>query len=163
MFFFVIQAIQLYQDIKVLSAQAKEENPSSSLSLARLTKTKYRRMPNITSEEMLQGYIPSPRMYITNSSRQRQPRFDYCDLCLTDNSTSSAWIRYNEQRIDQLQKRFDLMLQIDDMDGNQLFSSSDTVTQRINDILTKNPKRRNQLTSYHTRIRKYQFKFYFEY
>ncbi len=37
-------------------------------------------MPNITSEEMLQGYVPSPRILITdstlNSHRQRQPRFD---------------------------------------------------------------------------------------
>lgn len=147
--------MELYQDITTLSSQAKEEDPlSSSLTIARLTKNKYRTMPNITSEDMIRGYIPSPRVYITNSPRQRQPRFDHCDLCLTDYDTSSAWVRYNEQRIDQLQKRIDSMLEIDDNEEYQLLLSPDTVTHHIDDILIRKIKRRNQLTSYHNRIRK---------
>ena len=112
-------------------------------------------MPEINSEDMLEGYIPSPRLTLTlHSPRQRQPRFDYCDLCLTDASTSSAWIRYNEQRMDQLQKRLDLLLQIDDQDENPLLFTTETVTQCIDDLLIQKVRQRNPLMSYHTRIRK---------
>ncbi len=156
---FSIQTTQSYRDISTLLSQTKEENLSSSLSVARLTKSKYRTMPNLTSEEMLQCYIQSPRISITNStlhsSRERQPRFDYSDICLIDHNTNSAWIRYNEQRIDQLQKRIDLMLEIDDENENQLILSSDTITRRINDIIMKKSKSRNQMSSYHNRIRKF--------
>ena len=123
-----------------------------------MIRDKYRTMPGITSEDMLQGYIPSPQMYITdastNISNQRQPRFDYYDLSLTDNSSNSAWIRYNEQRIDQLQQRLDLLLQIDDHEESQMIFSTDTVTQRIDDIIMKKIKGRYTTIPYHKRIRK---------
>ena len=154
------QAVQLHREISELSTQSKEEiplRPSSSV-VSRVTNDKYRTMPEISSEEMLQGYVPSPRISLTiNSPRQRQPRFDYCDLCLTDSNTSSAWIRYNEQRIDQLQKRIDLLLQIDDHDESPLLFSTETVTQCIDDILMRKPRRRNSLMAYHTRICKRNF------
>ncbi len=105
---------------------------------------------------MLQGYIPSPRISVTNLiSRPRQSRFDYCNLCLTDYDRSSSWIRYNEERIDQLQKRIDLMLQIDDNDENQFLLSTNTVTQRIDQILMNKSKYQNQRIYYHNRIRKF--------
>jgi hypothetical protein len=132
-------------------------------SVIRLTKSKYRSMPCVTSDEMLQGYIPSSRILITDSyfpsSRQRQPRFDYWDLCLTNDSSSSGWIHYNEQRIDQLQRRMDLMLHIDDNEEAQLLFSNlnpitNTVTQRIDDFLMRKSKRRNEHPYYHDRISK---------
>lgn len=133
----------------------RPSSASSSFVISRVTHDKYRTMPGMSSEDMLQGYVPSPRISLTiNSPRQRQPRYDYCDLCLTDSSSSSAWIRYNEQRIEQLQKRIDLLLQIDDQDESPLLFSTETVTQCIDDILMKKPRRRNSFMAYHTRIRK---------
>jgi hypothetical protein len=115
-------------------------------------------MPGLTSEEMLEGYIPSPRLYITNKpidcSCQHHSHLDYYDLSLTNDNSSSAWIRYNEQRINQLQQRIDLLLQIDDNEENQSIFSSNTVTQRIDDIIMKKSKNRNSTISYHKRIRK---------
>jgi hypothetical protein len=143
--------MELNRDIPVLSSQAKEENVPSSLSVSRLLKSKYRTMTNLTNEEMLEGTIPSPRLYRKNSPRQRKPRFDYCDLCLIDHNKSSAWIRYNEQRIEQLQKRIDLMLQLDD--ENQFILPFNTVTKTIDDIIMRKPKHQNQRNYYHNRIR----------
>jgi hypothetical protein len=163
--------MELYRDISSLSVQSKEERPSSTAT--NLIKGKYRSMPGITCQEMIQGYIPSPRIHLTNtlitSPRQRQPRYipssrvltrpDYCDLCLTDHNTSSAWIRYNEKRIDELQKRIDLMLQIDDNEEKFLSLSSPpiipttaTVTQRIDDILMRRPRCRSPLLYHHDRL-----------
>jgi hypothetical protein len=167
--------MELHRDISFLSNQSKEDR--SSLTIANLIKDKYRTMPGITSEEMIQGYIPSPRIHITNSilnsPRQRQPRFqnsskiiirpDYCDLCLIDYNTSSAWIRYNERRIEELQKRIDLMLQIDDNEEAQLLISPSiktttaTVTQRIDDILMQKPRYRSPLLYHHDRLRKFLY------
>ncbi|CAF2527000.1 unnamed protein product [Rotaria sp. Silwood2] len=148
---------QLYRDIALLSSQSKEECPSSSELVSHLTKTKYRSMTNKTREEMVKNYAPSPRIHISNSifnsPRQRQPRFDYCNLCLNEYGTSSAWIRYNEGRIDKIQKRIDLMLQNDDNEEIKfLLSTTNPVTQRMNDILMRKPKRRNHITYYHDRI-----------
>jgi len=148
-----IQTTELCRDISVLSSQSKEENVPS---LSRLVKRKYREMPNLTSEEMLKGYIPSPRLYIINSPRQSL--YDYCDLCLIDHNTSSAWIRYNEHRIEQLQKRIDLMLQFDD--ENQFILSSDIIKQNIDDIIITKPKYRNQRNYYYNRIRNFTFFFF---
>jgi hypothetical protein len=167
--------MELYRDISFLSNQSKEDR--SSLTMANLIKDKYRTMPVITSEEMIQGYIPSPRIHITNSiltsPRQRQPRFDtsskviirpdYCDLCLNDYNTSSAWVRYNERRIEELQKRINLMLQIDDNEEAQLLLSrpikttTATVTQRIDDIVMRKPRYRSPLLYHHNRIRKFLY------
>ncbi|CAF2831824.1 unnamed protein product [Rotaria sp. Silwood2] len=144
--------MELYQDISSLS---KEDKPSSTI--VNIIKDKYRSMPGLTSEDMIKAYMPSPKVHITkcllDSSRQRQPRFltsskiltrpDYCDICLTGHHRSSAWIRYNERRIEELQKRIDLMLQIDDIEEAQLLLSSPiipttaTVTQRIDNILSR--------------------------
>jgi hypothetical protein len=115
-------------------------------------------MANISSEEMLSGYIPSPRIYLTESTisspRKRHPRFDYYDLCVSDHTSNSAWIRYNEQRIEQLQKRIDLMLQIDDNEeAHYLLASPYTIQSRIDDLLNRKPKRRTQIINYHDRIR----------
>jgi hypothetical protein len=96
-------------------------------------------------------------MYITdsifNSPRQSQlqPNYGYCDLCLTDHSAGSAWIRYNEQRIEQLQQRMDLMLEIDESDEAHFALSTlnpirNISTQRMDDILIRKPRRRNQST-----------------
>jgi len=165
--------MELYRDISFLSNQSKEDR--SSLTIDNLIKDKYRSMPGITSEEMIQGYIPSPYIHITNSlltsPRQRQPRFisssnlliqpDYCHLCLTDLNTSSAWIRYNEQKIEQIQKRIDLMLQIDDHEEAQLLLSSPiypttaTVSQRIDDIIMREPTYRSPLLYHYDRTRKF--------
>lgn len=124
-----------------------------TISITNLIKDKYRSMPAVTSEEMIHAYIPSPRLHLATSivhlPRERLPRFalrrpDYCDLCLTDHSTSSAWIRYNERRIEELQKRIDIMLQIDDTEEAQFLLAPDyllpsttvaTVSQRIDDLL----------------------------
>ncbi len=94
-------------------------------------------------------------MYMTdslfNSPRQSQlqPNYSYCDLCLTDHSAGSAWIRYNEQRIDQLQQRMDLMLEIDESDEAHFTLSTlnpirNISTQRMDDILIGRTRRRNQ-------------------
>lgn len=165
--------MELYRDITLLSNQSKEDRPS--LTITNLIKDKYRVMPEITSEEMIQGYIPSPRIHLTNylltSPRQRQPRYitssqiltrpDYCDLCLTDHNTSSAWIKFNERRIEEFQKRIDLMLQIDDDEEVQLLLSptintiKPTVTQRIDDILLRKSRYRSPILYHHDRICKY--------
>ncbi len=147
--------MELNRNIPVLSSQAKEENVPSSLSVSRLLKSKYRTMTNLTNEKMLEGYIPSPRLYIKNSPRQHKSRFDYCDLCLIDHNRSSAWIRYNEQRIEKLQKRIDLMLQLDD--ENQLILPFNTVTQTIDDIIMRKPKYQTKRNYYHNRIRNSTF------
>ncbi|CAF0776245.1 unnamed protein product [Adineta steineri] len=133
---------------------------SLSTTITNIIRDKYRKMPEITSEEMIQGYIPSPRIYITSSTivspRERQSHRltlpDYCSLCLTDYNGSSAWIKYNERRIEQLQKRIDLMLQIDDNEEAELLLSSSprystvaTVSQRIDDILMKKPRSHRSL------------------
>jgi len=90
---------------------------------------------------------------IFNSPRQSQlqPNYGYCDLCLTDHSAGSAWIRYNEQRIEQLQQRMDLMLEIDESDEAHFALSTlnpirNISTQRMDDILIGRPRRRNQLS-----------------
>ncbi len=179
-FFYIysIQAMELYRDISFLSTQSKEDRPS--ITITNLIKDKYREMPEITSEDMIQGYIPSPRLHLTNTiltiPRQRQPRFitsskalirpDYCDLCLTDHSTSSAWIRYNERRIDELHKRIDLMLQIEDNEEAHLLLSPSpttnlttaTVSQRIDDMVMQRPRYRTPLLHYPEHISKF---FYF--
>ena len=148
--------MELRRDIAYLSNISKEDRPTL-ITVPNIIKDKYRTMPEITSQDMIQGYIPSPRIHITNSilnsPRQRSPYFIhskkelprpiYCDLCLTDHNTSSAWIKYNERRIEELQNRIDLMLQIDDNEDVQLLLSSTTypttptVTQRIDHILNK--------------------------
>ncbi|CAF4949494.1 unnamed protein product [Rotaria sp. Silwood1] len=153
-------AMELYRDISLLS---KDDRPPSTTTI-NIIKDKYRSMPGLTSEEMIKAYMPSPKVHITkcllDSSRQRQPRFltpstvitrpNYCDLCLTGHHRSSAWIQYNERRIEELQKRIDLMLQIDDIEEAQLLLSSTpiipttaTVTQRIDDILSRRSKYRD--------------------
>ena len=142
----------------MLSFQTKDKCPSSSKSATHLTKSKYPSTTRITNEEVLQLPEMLPTNSILNSPWQRQPCSGYCDLCLPDDSTSSAWVRYNEQRIDQLQQRIDLMLQIDDSENLQFFLSNftpitDTVTQRIDDILVRKPKHHFHLTHYHDRLR----------
>lgn len=146
--------------------EVKEERPdsSSSSSISRLTKNKYRSMPGETSEEMIVGYVPPREIQLNHSlvnlsARQRQPRYDYCDLNLSDASLDSAWIRFNEQRIDDLQKRIDLMLQIDDNDEAQFLLSSihpitNTVTEHIDDLLMNKSKYRHPLNVSSDRIRK---------
>ena len=166
--------MELYRDISYLSTQAKVDRPPS-ITITNLIKDKYREMPEITSEEMIQGYVPSPRLHLTNTiitaPRQRQPRFtntsrvlvrpDYCDLCLTDHTTSSAWIRYNERRIEDLHKRIDLMLQIEDNDEAHLLLSlppiltTATVSQRIDDVLMQKPRYRSRLLHYPDHIGKF--------
>ncbi|CAF1152410.1 unnamed protein product [Rotaria sordida] len=148
---------QLYQDIFALSSQSKEECPSSSELVNHLTKIKYRSIPNRTPKEMLKGYIPSPRIFIPNSIlsslRRRQPRFDYCDLYLNDYDKNSLRIRYNEQHIDQIRKRIDLMLQNDDNEEIKfLLSNLDPITKRTGDNLMRKSKRRNHITNYYDRI-----------
>ena len=150
--------MQLQRDISLLSSQSREERPSFPPSVSYVTRNKYRSMANLTSEEMLQASIPSPRLEITYSPRQRQPRFDYCDLCVTGHSTNSAWVRYNENRIDELQKRIDRMLQIDDLDETQfLLTNLNPVRKSIDDVLLRNPRRRYQTTYYHDQIRMLKF------
>ena len=74
-------------------------------------------------------------------------RTDYADK---ESPTGSAWIRYNEHRIEQLQKRIDLMLQIDD-DDEQIVPTTATVTQRIDDILMNNSLHPRSLLCHHHR------------
>lgn len=146
--------MELQRDRTILS----NDDRSSSIRITNLMKDKYRQMPEITSEDMIQGYIPSPRIHLTDTFLtipQRRPRFDqvilrpdYSDLCLMNYHKDSAWIRYNEQRIDQLQKRINLMLQIDENEEAQLLLPSltpiqptiATVTQRIDDALMISPR-----------------------
>lgn len=103
---------------------------------------------------MLQVYLPSPRRQLSDLFTllpgQRAPRYDYSDLTLTDENLNSAWIRFNEQRIDQLQRRIDLMLQIDDNEEAQMLLSqvhpvTNTVTDHIDDILLHRTKQRNPI------------------
>jgi hypothetical protein len=116
-------------------------------------------MANLTTEEMLYGYVPSPRTYITDSTiispRKRHPRFDYSDLFSTEYTNNSAWIRYNEQRIEQMQKRIDLMLLIDDNEEAQFLLSpiSYSTKSHIDNYLLRKSKRRNPIINYHDRIR----------
>lgn len=169
--------MELCRDISLLSIQSKEDR--STELITNLIKDKYRSMPGITSDEMIQGYVPSPRIHLTTSlltsPRQRQPRFssssnilvrpDYCDLCVTDQNTSSAWIRYNERRIEELQKRINLMLQIDDFEETQVLLTpanlipltTATVTQRIDDLLAVKSKYRVPLTYYQDYVCTYTF------
>ena len=91
------------------------------------TSNKYRSMPSISSEEMLQGYIPVPP----------PRRVDYCDLCVTDPQTSSAWVRYNERRIDDLQKRLDYLLRLDESEDT--LRTDSTVSERIDQMLLGHP------------------------
>ena len=168
-----------HRDISLLSAQSKQDQSSSIVT--NLAKDKYRSMRGITSEEMIQGYTPLPKVLITKSlpasARQRQPRFDasskvftrpnYCNSCLTGHSPGSSWIRYNEQRIEELQKRIDLMLQIDDSEEIDLLLSSPikptiaTVTQRIDDILMRRSRcHQSQLDDY-CRTCKFQNQFFY--
>ena len=162
-----------HRDISLLSAQSKQDQSSSII--INQTKDKYRSMPRITSEEMIQGYTPLPKAHITKSlitsTRQRQPRFEasskvltrpnYCDLCFTDHNAGSSWIRYNEQRIEELQKRIDLMLQIDDSEEIDLLISSPikptiaTVTQRIDDILMRRSRYHKSYLDDYCRTRKF--------
>jgi hypothetical protein len=166
--------MELYRDISFLSTQSKEERPTSTVT--NLVKGKYRSMPGITSHDMIEGYIPTPKIHITKSlitsPRQRQPRYippariittrpDYCNLCLTDHNTSSAWVRYNERRIDELQQRIDLMLQIDDSEealfSPRIIPTTATVSQRIDDILMRRPRYRSPLVYHHDRLCKFLF------
>ena len=153
--------MELQRDRTIRSNQSKDDR--SSIRITNMMKDKYRQMPEITSEEMIQGYIPSPRIHLTDTFLtipQRRPRFDhstqfilrpdYSDLCLINAHTDSAWIRYNEQRIEQLQKRINLMLQIDENEEAQLLLSIPsptiaTVTQRIDDALMISPRYPHQL------------------
>ncbi|CAF3459028.1 unnamed protein product [Rotaria socialis] len=163
-------AMELRRDISLLSTKSKADQSSSTTTTTttnnNIVKDKYRSMPGLTSEDMIKAYKPIPKVHITNSStallKARQPHFqvpstirarsDYCDLCLTGYNTNSAWIRYNERRIEELQKRIDLMLQIDDNEETKLLlpsssriSTTATVTQRIDDILwsrSRHPSRR---------------------
>ena len=90
-----------------------------------MAEKKYRSLPGLTSEEMLEGRLP--------------PRRAPCQLCVTDPQTSSAWIRYNERRIDELQKRLDFLLRIDDAvelrPARVEEEETATVSQRIDQLL----------------------------
>lgn len=137
--------MELQREISSLSAQSKDD---------RLL-TKYRRMPGLTSEEMIHNVVPATRQ-IYDLPRQRSPRFDdrirqksktdFCDLCLNDYPTSSAWIRYNEQRIEQIQKRIDRMLQIDDRDDWKSFQTP--IDQTIHRRYEQIPKRKSHSCSF---------------
>lgn len=107
--------------------------------------------------------VRSPRLPLNSSiislPRQRMPRADPCDLSLSDGLLSTAWIRYNERRIDEVQKRIDLMLQIDDNEEAQLLLShyhptTQTVTEHIDDILTRRSKGPEHLGPFYEQIRK---------
>lgn len=160
-----------HRDRTPLVNPSKDER--TSLRITNVIKDKYRQMPEITSEQMIQGYVPSPRIHLCDTyltiPRQREPRFchssnifyrpDYCDLCVTDYHHDSAWIRFNEQRIEELQRRINLMLQIDDDEEVQLLLSTPsviptTVTQRIDDALLISPRHRSQLLHRSDRIGK---------
>ncbi|CAF4697537.1 unnamed protein product [Rotaria sp. Silwood1] len=151
------QTAQLYRDIAFLSLQSKEECSTSSELVNRLTKTKYQSMTNKTYKKTFEDYIPSSQILLSNSIlnslRHQQSHFDYCNLCLNNHDTNSAWIRYNQGCINQIQKRINLMLQNDDNEEIKfLLSSTDPITQRINDIHKRKSKRRNHITYYHDRI-----------
>ncbi|CAF0987094.1 unnamed protein product [Adineta ricciae] len=151
--------MELYRDVSLLSTRSKDDRSVSSLT--NVTRDKYRTMPDITPEEMLQGYVSSPRRHLTTS--ERQPRFvvpppsevirpDYCTLCFQDHHSSSAWVKYNERRVEQLQRRIDLMLQIDDNEEADMLLTRSvypttvaTVSQRIDDILLRKPQYRSPL------------------
>lgn len=158
-----------HRDLSLVSKQSNDDY--STITYTNLIKDKYRSMPAITSHEMIQAYVPSPRIHLATSIRQRQPRFltssnmlirpNYCDLCSTDHYTSSAWVRYNERRIEELQKRIDIMLQIDDNEEAQLLLTPDyllpsttvaTVSQRIDDLLTARPRYPIPTTYIHDRL-----------
>ncbi|CAF1166687.1 unnamed protein product [Rotaria sordida] len=163
-----------------ISLLPKEDR--SSAAIINIIKDKYRSMPGLTSEEMIKGYMPSPKVHINKClldlSKQRQPRFltpstiltrpDYCDLYLTGHRKNSSWIRYNEQKIEELQKRIDLMLQIDDIEEAQLLLSSTpiipttaTVTQRIDDILLRRSKYPSlRLYDYHRFLSPHRYQYY---
>ncbi|CAF0767186.1 unnamed protein product [Adineta steineri] len=153
-------AIRVSRDIVMPSPKPRQERSSSPVSSTGSTRSKYRFLPSTSREEIHQDYLPSPLIYITtpilNSPRQPIIQTEYCDICLTDHGEGSAWIRYNEQRLETLQQRIDLMLEFNDMEDVQSssISSSDSVrniarassTQRIDNILMGRSQRRNQLT-----------------
>ena len=170
-----------HRDRTSLANQSNDDR--SSLRITNVIKDKYRQLPEITSEQMIEGYVPSPRIHLCDTlltipRQQREPRFchsskllvrpDYCDLCLTDYHTDSAWIRYNEQRVEQLQRRINLMLQIDDDEEVQLLyptppiiPTTATVTQRIDDALSISSRHRSQLLHRSDQIGKAFFFFFF--
>lgn len=146
--------MEVRTDVTSISTPAKVERPESSCSssISRISKKKHRTKPAESSEQMLQPYLPSPRLQLSStlilSPRLRQPRYDYYDLTLNDQNLNSAWIRFNEEKIDQLQKRIDLMLQIDDHEESEMLLSrihpiTNTVTEHIDEILYQKPKRGN--------------------
>ncbi|CAF0758952.1 unnamed protein product [Adineta steineri] len=152
-------AIRVSRDIVTASPKPRQERSSSPVSSTGSTRSKYRFLPSTSREEIHQDYLPSPLIYITtpilNSPRQPIIQTEYCNICLTDHGEGSAWIRYNEQRLETLQQRIDLMLEFNDMEDVQSssISSSDSVrniarassTQRIDNILMGRSQRRNQL------------------
>lgn len=137
-------------------SQSKEELIRVNALLSKHLIEKYRTMPGISSQQMIQGYIPSARVSLIMSPQERQlsstetlisrPPTRYCDLCVNDRSTTgSAWIRYNERRIEDLQKRIDLMLKIDDQEEAKLLltptdstrvEKNKLVQQRIDELIT---------------------------
>jgi len=167
--FFLLKELEIYRNLlNKKTEHEEEEEKQQQRSTPRLIQRKYRTLPEITSEQMIQNYVPirhelcstpSPRISVRSP---RPTRFDYCDLCLNDQDSTSAWIRYNEQRIDQLQKRIDLMLQIDDYEENFFYPIPETtVSQPTNKF-----KQRARTNSYFDRQvlslvspRRYNFRF----
>lgn len=171
--------MEVYRDISSLPSQPKYELSPSIIT--RVVTDKYRAMPGLTSDDMIKGYIPSPRIHITNtfvsSEEHRQPRYmasskaitrpGYCDLCLTDGNTGSAWVKYNERRVEELQKRIDVMLKIQDNEELQALLSRPIhpiprpIAQRIDDMLLQRSKYRSSYLYDYYRMRKFQVLFVF--
>ncbi|CAF1455181.1 unnamed protein product, partial [Didymodactylos carnosus] len=149
-------AMELYRDDNY-SVQSSRRNSTNIIPMSRSTKAKYS-LIKPSSDDMINTYtgercsacmarLLAPRMnpLITRSSISDSSLIkpDYIELDYTDHW--SPWIRYNEQRINDLQKRIELLLQTDDDQDllavtapSLLEASTKTVTQHIDDILLRN-------------------------
>ncbi|CAF1129915.1 unnamed protein product [Adineta ricciae] len=133
------KTMQLNRNTVIASPKIKEDRSPSPVSSSGSSRSRYRFTSNVNTEEMLPDYIPRSRSY-SRSCQETSLEPHYCEICLTDHSSGSAWIRYNEQRMERIQQRINLMLELDDVEDGQYalstLNSTATSTQRIDDILS---------------------------
>ncbi|UJR29993.1 hypothetical protein I4U23_017540 [Adineta vaga] len=151
------RAIQVKHDIVTASPKPREDRPSSPMSSTGSSRSRYRYISNITNDEMIPDYLPSSHLYSTSiPCKQTSTQPHYCEICFSDHSSGSAWIRYNEQRMERLQQRIDLMLELDDVEDGQYalstLNSTATTTQRIDDILRGRSSYQNHMNYDHDDI-----------
>lgn len=152
-----------------MTSQFEHERQSTSRTSIHSIYDNFQPLESLKNEKTSSIYIPSTRLHTTDSRfdhcqrRQRELScYDFCDLCVGDTSATSAWVRYNEERIDRLQKRIDRMLEDDDNDEMKyLLSTSkskrNSVAQCFDYDLNRKSKHRYQTSRYHNQIRRFKY------